>query len=386
MITAINPDNIPQPDNGQKSAVVYAGDYGRCKTLLKDFDVRVIHEFPFINAFGVYYYAHNIGEIASLSYVKNVVGQSKVYAQVDIARDIMNVGAMHERGIFGEGVTVAVIDTGIYPHLDFMAPEERLVKFVDFLEGKEEPYDDNGHGTFVAGVACGNGLKSCGRYKGIAPRAKLIALRAMNRKGEGGAFGILEAMQWVYDNAERYNIRVVCMSFGSALTGADDPLIEGAEALWKSGVTVVAAAGNNGPAPETIKSPGASSLIITVGAMDDGMRGGEDEDAAAALRRNFLKNYKVAEFSSRGPVGNLIKPDIVAPAVGITAPSNNDKYFYSKMSGTSVAAPMVAGLACLMLENRPELNPGQIKNILLNNAERILGESRNAQGYGCVKV
>lgn len=372
---------------GQKSAVVYASDYWRCKSLLADFNVRVVKEFPFISAFGVYYDACDMVGIAALDYVKNVVEQSKVYAQSDIARDIMNVEAMHKKGIYGAGITLAAIDTGIYPHLDFMMPENRLIKFVDFMEGKEEPYDDNGHGTFVAGVACGNGLKSCGRYEGVAPHAGLIALRAMNKKGEGGAFGILEAMQWVYDHAEEYNIRVVCMSFGSALTDGDDPLIEGAEALWKKGITVVAAAGNNGPALQTIKSPGASSLIITVGAMDDGRReAGDKDDPVHNIQRYFMKNYKVAEFSSRGPVGNLVKPDVVAPAVDIISTSIDDKNYYSKMSGTSVAAPFVAGLCCLLLESRPQLNPDQIKHILLNNAERLIGESRYAQGYGLVKA
>ena len=322
-----------------QSAIIYASDFRKCKEMLDGLDMRVLHEFPFINAFGVCCHPRDISEIASLLYVKNIAPQTTAYTLVDAAREVMNIRAMHGRGIFGEGVTLAVIDTGVYPHLDFMVPQPRLLEFVDFIDGKEEPYDDNGHGTFVAAVACGNGVKSCGKYKGIAPRAGLIALRAMNKKGEGGAFGILQAMQWVFDNAESYGIKVCCMSFGSSVTGADDPLIEGAEALWKKGIVVVAAAGNNGPEAHTIKSPGASSLIITVGAMHDGREEGES-GAVRTIRRQFMKDYKVAEFSSRGPVGNLVKPDIVAPAVDIISASNDDKLFYSKMSGTSVAVPL----------------------------------------------
>ncbi len=379
-------ERIAADNSGQKSAVVYAADFARCRAMLAEYNVRVIKEFPFISAFGVYYDAFDMREIAALQHVKNVVEQSKVYAQTDIARGIMNIGAMHKRGYYGAGVNLAVIDTGIYPHLDFMIPENRLVKFVDFLNGGEEAYDDNGHGTFVAGVALGNGLKSGGLYKGIAPHAGLVALRAMNKKGEGGAFGILEAMQWVYDNAEKYKIRVVCMSFGSAPIDGDDPLIEGAEALWRRGIVVIAAAGNNGPEPETIKSPGASSLIITAGAMDDGRGEEEAGDTVNSAQRHTAKHYKVAGFSSRGPVGNLVKPDIIAPGVDIISTSIDDRHFYSRMSGTSVAAPMVSGLACLLLESRPQLNPDQVKSILIRSAERILGESRYAQGYGLARV
>jgi serine protease AprX len=372
-------ERITADDNGEKTAVVYTADYSVCRRSLGGFNVRVIKEFPFIGALGVYLNMRSVREISALNYVACAVNQTTASVQMDTARRVLNIDGFHARGVYGRGVTVAVIDTGIYPHLDFMMPECRLLAFADFVDGESMPYDDNGHGTFVAGAACGNGLKSNGKYAGAAPCANLIALRAMNKDGEGGAFGILEAMQWIYYNAEKYNIRVVCMSFGSNLSGGRDPLVDGAEALWKRGITVVAAAGNNGPASATIKSPGASSLVITVGGMDDG-RGADGGGAAAADRKRF----KVADFSSRGPVGNLVKPDIIAPAVNIISTSNSDKDYYSRMSGTSVAAPMIAGTACLMLEEQPTLTPDQIKLLFIKNA-RTINFDRNSEGAGvCV--
>ncbi|GHV01834.1 hypothetical protein FACS1894211_12250 [Clostridia bacterium] len=343
--------------------IIYAKEYAPCGAELRAREIPILHEFPFIGAYGVRM-PENAVPVAALGFIEAVAAHSVASVQIHTARGILDIDALHAAGIYGQGVTAAVIDTGFYPHFDFMLPENRLLAFVDFIGRRESPYDDNGHGTFVAGVALGNGLKSSGLYKGVAPQAGLVALRAMDKNGEGGAFGILEAMQWVYSHAEEYKIRVVCMSFGSDKPQGRDPLVDGAEALWDKGITVVAAAGNNGPKPETIKSPGTSSVILTVGGMD--------------ARRT---PYKVADFSSRGPVGNLIKPDIIAPAVNIVGVSNDDESYYSRMSGTSIAAPMVAGLACLMLCKQPELTPDQIKKILMKNAKSIRFD-RNSEGSG----
>ncbi|MDR1094250.1 MAG: S8 family peptidase [Clostridiales bacterium] len=366
--------NPVSPPPSRAEAVVYATDYIRCGAELRACGAEILREFPFIGAYGVRAGESGAEALSGAGFVQAVAPHSAASVQMRVAREILDVGALHAAGIYGQGVTVAIIDTGVYPHLDFMLPENRLLAFVDFLERRGEPYDDNGHGTFVAGAAVGNGLKSSGLFRGVAPRANLIALRAMDKKGEGGAFGILEAMQWIYFHAEEYNIRVACMSFGSDRPPGRDPLIDGAEALWDKGITVVAAAGNSGPRAATIKSPGASSAILTVGGMDDGRRQGGGEE-----------RYRVADFSSRGPVGNLIKPDIIAPAVNIVSASNDDENYYSKMSGTSVAAPMVAGLACLLLCKNPELTPDRIKKILMSNAKSIRFD-RNAEGSGFARA
>ena len=145
--------------------------------------------------------------------------------------------------------------------------------------------------------------------------------------------------------------------------------------MWNNGICVVAAAGNSGPENETIKSPGASSKIITVGALNDFRENDEFN----------VKNFEIADFSSRGPILNNYKPDIVAPGVNIMGACNFklNKVHYKTMSGTSVATPIVAGVCSLLLAKNPKLKPNEIKHILLSNAIKI-NNDRNAEGFGII--
>ena len=230
-------------------------------------------------------------------------------------------------------------------------------------------YDDNGHGTFVAGVCSGNGALSGGRFSGIAPQSNIFSLKALDKNGEASADKILKAMEWVYDNHRKNNITVVCMSFGSEPLGLNDPIMSGAESLWRDGVVVVAAAGNSGPEFQTIKSPGVSRTIITVGGFDDNR-------IEEKIERRF---FEIAPFSSRGPAFKSFKPDLVAPAVDITS-CGRDKV-YTRLSGTSVATPMIAGLCALLKEYNQNLSPNEIKRKLLASCQPICF-NRNLEGYG----
>ena len=164
------------------------------------------------------------------------------------------------------------------------------------------------------------------------------------------------------------------MSFGSEPLGQNDPIMLGAEALWKDGVVVVAAAGNSGPEYQTIKSPGISRNIITVGGIDDNRYD----------KFSYKKEYfEIADFSSRGPALRGVKPDLVAPSVDII--SCGIKNFYTTLSGTSVATPMVAGLCCLILEKNKNISPSQVKNLLLKSCQP-LGFERNQEGFGIPNI
>jgi serine protease AprX len=156
------------------------------------------------------------------------------------------------------------------------------------------------------------------------------------------------------------------MSVGSNVLGKNDPLIKGAEALWDEGICVVVAGGNSGPDVESIKSPGASPKLITVGAID--------------AKGN---NLKVADFSSRGPILNNYKPDLVAPGVDIIAGCSYtlNKKHYSVMSGTSVSTPIIAGIVCNILSNNNTFSPFKVKNFLIKNCTPIT-YNRNAEGFG----
>jgi len=347
--------------------LVKAFDYQRLKSFLHNKKIDVLHEYIFINSFRVKVNKSQLAYLTNLTQVEFVYSISNACALMNVAKKILNVDKCQPTG---KGVNIAFIDTGISSHLDFMVGQKRIKFFKDFVLDREKHYDDNGHGTFVSGVCAGCGALSGGKFSGIAPQAGIISLKALNGLGEASADKILDAMEWVYNNHEKYDIRIVCMSFGSEPIGYNDPIMAGAEALWQSGVVVVAAAGNSGPEFQTIKSPGVSSRIITVGGFDDNRF---DEEK---FSENF---FEVAKFSSRGPAFSRYKPDLIAPSVDITSCGINKAY--TKLSGTSVATPMIAGMVALMLESQPSLSPNEIKRNLLSFCKAI-NFNHNLEGYG----
>lgn len=347
--------------------IVRAYDYDRLKAYLHKKNIRILHEYLFIKSFCINIDKKELAKLSNLTQVEFIYSISGVCALMNVSRKLLNV---EDSFLTGRGVTIAFIDTGISTHFDFMVGAKRIVYFKDFCNGKTAPYDDNGHGTFVSGVCAGSGSMSGGKFSGIAPQANIISLKALNGGGEASADRILDAMEWVYLNCEKFNIRVVCMSFGSEPLGYNDPIMSGAEALWQKGVVVVAAAGNSGPEMQTIKSPGVSSKIITVGGFDDNRI--DDE--------NFKEEFfEIANFSSRGPAFKRFKPDLVAPSVDIKSCGLNKAY--TTLSGTSVATPMIAGMVALMLEKEPHLKPDEVKRKLISKC-RAITFNKNLEGFG----
>ncbi len=312
-----------------------------------------------------FYLSADMEDIIILSkqnHVNFITSNTKVLA-TNINHDFMNLDKLTENKFYGQGQTICFIDTGVYPHFDFLFPSSKIIKFLDLVNKNNKPYDDNGHGTFVTGVACGTGILK-GDYEGIAPLSKIISIKAMNKDGSSNSNVILDAMQWVYQNHKAYNITVVCMSFGAESSENFDPLSQGAETLWKAGIIVVAAAGNSGPNEKSIKSPGVNPYVITVGAID-------------------TNTISTAEFSSRGPTIYGNKPDLLAPAVDII--SCNNKFLpYTKMSGTSVATPIVAGVCAILKSKYPNITNNEIKKYLISHCHKITGDI-NTEGHGYLK-
>ncbi len=354
-------------DNNKLDCIVKAYDYDRLKSYLHNKKIDVIHEYLFIKSFCITASKKEVSMLSHLSQVEYIFSLSSACALMNVARKVLDV---ENSKLTGEGVNIAFIDTGIKPHLDFLLGRNRLVYFKDFVNGRQKAYDDNGHGTFVSGVCSGSGALSGGKLSGVAPHSKIISLKALNGDGEASADRILDAMEWVYNNHSELDIKIVCMSFGSEPLGYNDPIMSGAEALWRSGVVVVAAAGNSGPEFQTIKSPGVSGQIITVGGFDDNRF---DEI-------NFNEDFfEIAQFSSRGPAFKRYKPDVIAPSVDITSCGINKNY--TTLSGTSVATPMIAGLAALMYQREPSLKPDDIKRKLISMCKAIT-YNHNLEGFG----
>lgn len=247
---------------------------------------------------------------------------------------------------------------------------------MDFVNGRTTCYDDASHGSHVSGILGGDGRCSRGRYCGIAPGCNLIHVKVLDRLGQGSLIDILKGIDWVIDNQERFGIRVLNISAGTT-KGEDDEgakqLVKRVEEAWDSGLIVVAAAGNMGPAPMSITSPGNSRKVITVGSSN---------------QFRYRQANVNANYSGCGPTHECIcKPELVAPGTDIVScsPTWVRGRYYVRKSGTSMAAPAVAGCIALLLEQEPWLTNVQVK-MRLKDAAVDLGFPRNRQGWGMLNL
>ncbi|WP_117208858.1 S8 family peptidase [Allorhizocola rhizosphaerae] len=266
--------------------------------------------------------------------------------------------AAWQAGLTGAGVTMAVLDTSIddtHPHL-----AGRVAGRMNFTEGTEDDRDTNGHGTHVASIMAG--------AKGVAPGANLLDAKVCVEWGCPESW-VLAAMHWA---VAQQRAKVVNLSLSGWDTPGIDPLEEAVDTLSAQfGTLVVIAAGNEGPFPSSVGTPGSADAALTVGAIDDA---GEP-----------------ASFSSRGPrLGDDgLKPDITAPGVDITAARSKDSPGASShvaLSGTSMATPHVAGAAALLAQRHPQWTGGQLKATLMASARPHATASVFTQGAGRVDV
>lgn len=353
------------------------------KNMLQGYRFSMEQHIPAMNSFAGKLSVGAIKELAKRPEVFKIYQDGEVRAILDTAVTTVGSDRVWDAGFKGKGVTIAILDTGIAPHQDLNKPINRVIAFVDFVNKRTQPYDDNGHGTHVAGDAAGNGNESSGKYTSPAPEANLIGVKILNKDGSGKKSQVLAGIQWCIENRQKYNIKIINMSLGSRAESPskDDPLCQGVEKAWDSGIFVCAAAGNEGPDNRTISSPGSDPKVLTVGAMDDRGSSNKDDD-------------KLASFSSRGPTPDgLEKPDLVAPGVNIVSlrspksqldkrnvSSRVDSSYFS-LSGTSMATPIAAGVAAQVIESNNSLTPDELKKIMVDSADSLDSE-RNKVGAG----
>lgn len=263
----------------------------------------------------------------------------------------------------GQGVAVAVMDSGIARHPDLA--QGTVVARVDFVGDGATSLDPAGHGTHIAGLIAANGK----RFKGVAPDAKLISLRMLDANGRGDLRGVVRAFDWVLKHGSRNNVRVLNLSWGAkqATSYHADLLSAMVESVWFRGITVVAAAGNGGAAG-TITTPGSDPFIITVGSFDD------------QGTPSFSDDHR-SSFSSRGPtLDGIIKPDVLAPGRHVrslrAAYSDDDRYI--RMTGTSASAGFVSGVAALVASEHKSYSPTKIKGAIVAGARAITGSATPA--------
>ncbi len=349
--------------------------------------------------------ASQMSAVADDPDVERISLDSPVKAHLDVAPRAIkaDLAVMDSGGLDGSGVGVAVIDTGVIDHLDFGSSKRSSILEIEIVGREPGAADYFGHGTHVAGILGGNGASSSDRssfrtFRGVAPGARLISIRALGPDGTGFTSDIISGIEWAIANQKSYNIRVLNLSLGHPIyeSHKTDPLCLAVRAATDAGIVVVVAAGNDGAVGSgfgTITSPANEPSAITVGAMDD-------FDTVTTLD-DVLEWY-----SSRGPtlVDHVAKPDLVAPGTWIVSVRSAGSYLdtnfhdftlrlseyksigrkgdgdgeYFTMSGTSMAAPMVAGAAALMFQREPELNPATVKARLMRSAvkdERLIFET-----------
>src|SRR6266567_7542027 len=341
----------------------------------------------------------NDPEVAHISADHPVQGTATTpsSAQLDYYDATVNAPVAWQFGLNGTGIGVAVIDSGIIDIPDLHGQTYRVVYSQDFT-GIKTALDQYGHGSHVAGIVGGNGKNSTGSnyfytFKGIAPNVNLINLRVLDKNGVGTDSAVINAIQQAVMLQKLYNIRVINLSLGRPVYESYtlDPLCLAVESAWKAGIVVVVAAGNYGrdnsqgtSGYDTITVPANDPYVITVGAM---------KTMGTPSRGDDL----IASYSSKGPtiIDHFVKPDLVAPGnliislytVALTLPASypgNDIYYslyqfnggsttsatYYRLSGTSMAAPMVSGAAALLLQQNPLLTPDQIKARLMLTASK----------------
>ncbi len=361
-------------------------------------EAEIDKEFSLIfSGFSITASEETIEDVKEFDYVMEVHKNQVVFA--DLFESVSLIGAEEvwqldkdgnmcaetgEECLTGKGITIAIIDTGVdYTHPDLggcLGPECKVIGGYDFVNDDNDPMDDQGHGTHVAATAAGKDEN--GEFLGVAPDANVIAYKVLSSSGSGTFDNIIAAIERAVDPDQNGDfsdkVDIISMSLGGR-GHPDDPLSTAVDNIVNNGVVGVISAGNSGPRPQTIGSPGTARKAITVGATD--------------------KNNVIAPFSSRGPIfhnGELIvKPDIVAPGVDICAAQwdswlegekecDPEKPNKIAISGTSMAAPHVSGVVALIKQAHPGWSPEDIKTNIKNTALVVDNGDVYAHGTGRV--
>ena len=382
--------------------------------------VDVTRHLGFISAVAATVPNRSLSRLAALPFVSHLSYDGVVKKCDDFTEGATgDATAFQEYGLTGKGVIAVVLDSGVAPNPDL---DTRYYNAVSFVAGDPSTTDKCGHGTHVAGIIAGSGLSSSGpgykkTFHGIARGAFIASVRVLDQNGQGTVSSVLAGLQYVVAIKNQYkytNPVVMNLSLGHPVgeSYTTDPLCQGVEAAWKDGVVVVCAAGNAGRANATnkagaanegwgtaygsIQSPGNDPYVITVG-------------AAKSIDGNHAHD-RIATYSSRGPsrLDLVLKPDIIAPGnkvISLNAPgsylatqyaANDDvpmSYYapsgasgmsstYLQLSGTSMASPVVAGAAALLLQANPKLSPDSVKARLMVSADKWAAPAANGTPTG----
>jgi serine protease AprX len=372
----------------------------RAKAIVRRHRGKVTTRVPFIHGLAVKLPAKQARKLARDRHVVGLTLNSRVHSTGLSADQLATsypkttrADKLWARGITGRDVGVAVLDTGVagdMPDFKNAAGESRIVANAVTSPGATTPGDGFGHGTHVAGIIAGNSLNRApsdpfyGRYLGMAPEANLIAVKASDDAGNSTVLDVINGIAFVVEHRQDFNIRVLNLSLSTDTPQSykTDPLDAAVEYAWQKGIVVVAAAGNRGTTADAVQyAPANDPYVISVGGIDESANYGRG---------------KRADWSSVGRTQDgVAKPEVLAPGahiVSVLAPSSAFQALcpncslggsYFKAGGTSMAAPVVAGAAALLLQARPTLTPNQVKALLMGTDKPVEG---GTDGAGVIDV
>jgi serine protease AprX len=354
-----------EPGDRFQVIVTYAGP-GNVATARREVgSFELSHEYTIVRGFAGTMTADQIRGLSHNPNVGRIEQNIKLQVHLDASRRDFGIDRARADypAVTGAGAAICILDTGVdASHEQF---DSKVITFRDWVGTSTTPYDDHGHGSHVADIAAGDGTGGVNAptFRGVAPGSPLYIGKVLDSTGYGDDAEIVQAVEWC---ASQPDVRVISMSLGTVEASDGNDVLSQAvnNAVTSAGKVVVVAAGNSGDRPQTVGSPGAAVNAITVGAVAEWSA---PVDAGAGRHSDGVY---LAPFSSRGPtLSNVVKPDVVAPGVTVTAAKANTADTYITYDGTSMATPFVAGTAALALAANPALTPVGVRSLIEGTAQ-----------------
>ena len=290
-------------------------------------------------------------------------------------------------GLSGTGIGIGLVDSGIFPHPDLTSPINRIELFEDLINNYQYPYDDNGHGTSMAGILCSNGLSSNNVYKGICSKSNLFCYKAFDKLGKGFASDILYSIESLSNISKEKNIKILCLPF--ELLTHSTFIISCFHSVFNyaisKGLIPIVPSGSNLNNSSSIMGIATLPNCITVAGLD--------------TVSSTIKPYL---YSSIGPYGKLSKPDLSAACVNIVSLNCDSNYIsqkngikiypskldapYKAFTGSSIATAYISGLCALLCEKNPSMTFKDMSSLLTVACEPIEDISKTAQGKGTLNI
>jgi serine protease AprX len=376
----------PFPQTELSSFIVKGSNLETVNTLVTAYGGQVTSQLDLIDSVGALLPTGAVAKLQAESEISSIVlnasvkvtgnGNDNNPAPASDYPDGVGADVVWDAGVTGEGVTVAIVDTGLSNHPGLLnkvngVSKKKIAAWVDFVDGSKSPIDPHGHGTHIAGIIANAQEGPDDEWNGVAPGVRLVGVRVLDEQGFSDYENVILGIQWVIDHKDEFNIRVMNLSLVSTAEVPYwvDPLNNAVMQAWANGITVVVAAGNDGSNPMTIGVPGNNPYVITVGAFTDNHTPDDWSD-------DYL-----APFSSAGPtLDAFTKPDVLAPGAHMAStiakhstlenehPESTLPHNYFWMAGTSQASAVVSGLAALTLAENPDLSPDEVKYRLMVTA------------------